>query len=86
MLVYIPELAVFQDIHVSELKLRKSGKFCILMSITAGFENGLCVVSASTSLGCDVGKIVRLACIWRLVKLNIMYDCLYTAHSSNLYN
>jgi hypothetical protein len=54
--------------------------------MTAGFENSLCVVSASTSLGCDVGKIGRLTCIWKLVELNIMYDCVYIAPSSNLYN
>jgi hypothetical protein len=86
MLVHGPKLAFLKNIHVSKLKLRKSGEFHYLVYMTTGFENGLCVVSASTSLGCDMGKSGRPTDIWKLMKLNIMYDCLYTAPASNLYN
>jgi hypothetical protein len=55
----------FKEYTCSKLKLRKLGKFYFLVFMTTGFENGLCVVSAGTSLGCDVGKIARLTCIWK---------------------
>jgi hypothetical protein len=64
MLVYGPKLAFLKNIHVSKLKLRKSGKSHFLVYMTTRIKNGLCVVSATTSSGRDMHRIGRLICIW----------------------